>query len=119
MVNQNFHTVVFQPIRSTPYNYFPQGNTIVRPRSIRTQISGKVNEYVARALAYIQYIIRMIESSTPFFDKYGPVLQEVPKMYHLVKAFNEIKDGGSRDQNSDLTNGDETTYDGSQPRLFI
>ena len=29
MVNQNFHTVVFQPIRNTPYNYFPQGNTIV------------------------------------------------------------------------------------------
>ena len=119
MVNHNYHTVVFQPVRNTPFNYFPQqGNTIVRPGNVRTQIYGKVNEYVARALAYIQYIIRMIESSTPFFDKYGPVLQEVPKMYHLVKALNEIKDGGTLERNNEVNN-DEITYEGPPPRLFI
>lgn len=118
MVNQNYHTVVFQPVRNTPFNYFPQGNTIARTENVRNQISGKVNEYIARTLTYIQYIIRMIESSTPFFDKYGPVLQEVPKMYHLVKAFNEIKDGGSLERNDELEN-DEITYEGPPPRLFI
>lgn len=125
MVNQNYHTIIFQPVRSANY-LSPNNNLLLQPGYIRTQVVGRVNEYLARGLAYIQYIIKMLQSSTPFFEKYGPVLEEVPKMYHLVKAFNGIKEndgikenGGSSELNDDNPVEPDITYEGPSPKLFI
>ncbi len=118
MVNQNYHTIVFQPVGSA-YDFLPTGNTILQSNNIRSQVTGKVNEYLARGLAYIQYIIKMLQSSTPFFEKYGPVLQEVPKMYHLVKAFNGIKENTGEFERKNDDDQLDVTYEGPAPKLFI
>src|SRR5690625_294848 len=50
----------------------------------------KINEYIARALYYIDYIIRMIQSSSPYIEKVQPYLEDLPTMYQLMKAFQQI-----------------------------
>jgi len=99
----------------------PIGNTTFQPSNIYSQVSGKVSFYLARALAYIDYIIRMIQSSSPFFEKYRPVFQDIPKMYHLVKAFQEVKNNQEEkeSENNMKIEGESKTYNGPSPKLFI
>jgi len=125
-MNQHYPTVVFQPERITDYMFTPHGYTKSQFTDVRSNISGKLNYYLARALAYIQYIIRMIQSSAPFIEKYQPVLNDLPKMYHLVKAFNELKQekeskhvNPAEGPHNEHSMEQSITYEGPAPKLFI
>lgn|SRR5699024_830077 len=107
MVNEPYRRVVFQPTRFPENNF----NAPPPPPAAVPQAQGKFNEYVARGLAYIQYINRMLKSSSSFFEKYSPVIQEVPKMYHLAKAFNELKGGAENSQENNQGNSEETNQE--------
>lgn len=127
MVNQNYHTVFFRPVSYNNYTYVPVGNNNIRMASLRSNVTYKINEYFLRGLAYIQYILKLLISSSPFIDQYGPVIKELPKMYTLVKAFKEIS-SGELEENDSLeteTNSaieyENNTFrsDEPLPRLFI
>ena len=118
MVNQHFHTYIFQPIRNP--NYYVANNNLLT--NTRFQVRGKVNEYFLKALGYIQYIIRMLQSESQFIKKYTPVIQELPKMYHLAKAFNELKaeeDKVNKGKDEAYTTEQNRTYKEPGPTLFI
>lgn len=103
----------YQPV-GVYYNPLPPVSDAPFQTSLVRNIAYKINEYFFRGLIYIQQILDLLLSTSPFLEQYGPILQELPKMYHLVKAFNEV------------TNEEETNievldyhYDGPPPKLFI
>ena len=117
MVNQHFHTIVFQPVNSQ--NRYVRNDLFTNTRN---QVVGNFNKYFVKALAYIQYIIRMLQSSSKVIEKYGPVMEELPKMYQLVKAFNELKEEETKENKDDdayHTTEQNRTYVGPSPTLFI
>ncbi|MBO1004351.1 VrrA/YqfQ family protein [Pseudogracilibacillus auburnensis] len=125
MVNQNYHTVFFRPVGYNDYNFTPIGNSNPRLAPFRNRVSYKINEYFLRGLVYIQSILKLLLSSSPFIEQYGPVIKELPKMYTLVKAFKEINNSeleeGIEEQNENDEYMEKNTFrsDESLPKLFI
>src|SRR5699024_4535634 len=70
-----------------PFNPYQVQKTVAQANAT---IGSKINEYIAKALYYIDYIIRMIQSSSPYIERMQPILEDLPTMYQLVKAFQEI-----------------------------
>jgi len=78
-------------------------------------LASKINEYVARALYYIDYIIRMIQSSSPYIEKVQPFLEDLPTMYQLMKAFQQL----SNAEEAETTNTFDHPNHLPKPTLFI
>lgn len=93
------------------YTYRPQDYLY----NANVSLVSKINEYIARALYYIDYIIRMIQSSSPYIEKVQPYLEDLPTMYQLMKAFQQINKADEAETPS--------TYDHPKnmpkPTLFI
>lgn len=115
MVNASFHTIVFQP--SSLYgNYLPTVKGSLEYTPSRIKLTHTINQYFFRALSYIQHILRLLQASAPFFEQYGPVLKEMPKMYKIMKVLNELKN----DNNDKLIEGKQLkVLEDPKPRLFI
>lgn len=125
MVNQNYHTVFFQPVGYNDNTFTSAGNSYVQSAPFRSQVTYKINEYIFRGIAYIKYILELIISSSPFIEQYSPIIRELPKMYTLVKAFKEIQSEELDDNDVILEKNDsdylENTYPIGEPvpTLFI
>lgn len=78
----------------------------------------QLNKYVLRALAYIQAILELLRSCSPFFKQYGKVISEIPKLYQLFRAFQELNqaEGNKRTSQEKFTFTDDRA---AKPRLFI
>lgn len=89
VVNQNFHTVFFQPVKHGAYIFTPSGysNNPVP----YTSTAYRINAYLYRGFAYVNRILKMLISSSPYIDQYGPMIRDLPKIYHIMKAFKEIQ----------------------------
>lgn len=82
----------FSIVPNGPYSpYFPQFSysfSYIPPeRSIRETIT----YYLLRALTVIERIIRLLQSSSPFFEQYSPVLKQLPNMYKMIKLIQEVQ----------------------------
>jgi|GEM_PF-5423601 len=118
MVNQNFHTIYFQPSKAY-FNYYPNNFTNV-PNPSRIRSSFLTNEYVVRGIAVIQYIIRCIQSTSAFIEENITVIRELPKMYQILRAFHEIKQSeGENTNSSEVASDNINTRSKTAPKLFI
>lgn len=117
MVNQNFHTIHFQPVRDY-FNYYPN-QIIMNPGPARVQSSFLTNDYIVRGLNIIQYIVRFIQSTSAYIEEHMGVIRELPKMYHILKAFHEIKQGEDTHNNEQVNDNRRTVEREAVPKLFI
>src|SRR5690625_4216668 len=86
-----------------------------RIAATNVSVISKINEYIARALYYIDYIIRMIQSSSPYIEKVQPLLDDLPTMYQLMKAFQQL----SNAEEAETTNTFDHPNHLPKPTLFI
>lgn len=114
MVYQSYYEPIYYPAGNY-YDVNPVGGYLPFQPPTARGILYKINEYFFRGLVYIQNVLELLLSTSPFFEQYGPILEELPKMYHLVKAINEVS------QNEDDVEIEiiEEQFDGPAPRLFI
>src|SRR5690625_3703693 len=76
MVYQNFHTIHFQPVRDY-LNYNPNYSvTDSFPTGVQNSIF--TNDYIARGLTFIQYIVRFIQSTSAFIEEHIEIIRELP-----------------------------------------
>src|SRR5690625_6268352 len=98
MVNQNFHTIYFQPSKAY-FNYYPNNFTNV-PNPSRIRSSFLTNESVVRGIAVIQYIIRCIQSTSAFIAENLTVIRELPNMYQIFSEYHELQHSEVEDTHS-------------------
>lgn len=101
-----------------------------RPQLNRLQVpfinSQKINvknslKMLDNAVGKIYQVLRYIERSGPYIDKYGPIIKEMPTMYKLMKAFNEIEQDATSHspEETPLLNDDLDQHKQSRPKLYI
>lgn len=91
-------TVSFAP--TGPYSpYFPQFQYTLSYTPPEKSVRDRVTHYVLRALSVIEKIIRLLRSSSPFFEQYSPVLKQLPNMYKMIKLIQEVQQEDVRDTN--------------------
>ncbi|HLR08085.1 MAG TPA: VrrA/YqfQ family protein [Bacillota bacterium] len=85
---------------------------------------------IMTTLNNVQQVLRMIQSAAPLVEKYGPVIKNLPALYKMIKAFNEVEDSATTetprthyteyddDQLDDIPNKDMQTGM-SIPKLYI
>src|SRR5690625_569231 len=118
MVNQNFHTIYFQPSKAY-FNYYPNNLTNV-PNPSRIRPSFLTNEYVVRGIAVIQYIIRCIQSTSLFIEENIKVIREMTKMYQILRKLHKIKQREGKNANSrEVVCDNINTRSKTAPELFI
>lgn len=49
----------------------------------------KCNEYLMKAIIYIEKVLKMIISTGPYIEEYGPVIQQFSVLYQLMRLMNE------------------------------
>lgn len=114
--------MVYQPYYYHPYydesiNYFHHsysGNIPYQSAPVKN-VTFKINEYFFKALFYIKKILDILLQTSPIFEQYGPIIQELPKMYHLMKAINEA----SFDDEEVHILALDYRHDGPPPTLYI
>lgn len=88
----------------------------------KNRLGGTNSLYLLQnAIGRIYQILRYIELSGPYIDKYGPVIKEMPTMYKLMKAINEISNE-TDDDNFEipvLNEGKTQIIKQSTPKLYI
>lgn len=45
---------------------------------------------LAKTLDNVQQVLKMVETTTPFIQEYGPMIKNLPSMYRMMKAFKNI-----------------------------
>ena len=84
-------------------------------------------------LGYTQKFLRVVETTTPIIQEYGPMFKNLPAMYRMFKAFKDINgDTETHMENEELSidlEADKTVEDGfktpsvrtgiSTPKLYI
>lgn len=76
------------PIRQHPFPFnmqqFLPGNIMNNPQ-INRGISG-----FSGVLENIQKVLKLVETTTPLIQEYGPMIKNLPAMYRMVKALKEV-----------------------------
>lgn len=49
----------------------------------------KCNDYLIRAIIYIEKVLKVIISTGPYLEEYGPMIQQFSVLYHLMRVINE------------------------------
>lgn len=85
------------------------------------QLTGKNALYMLEnAVGRIYQILRYIELSGPYLEKYGPIIKEMPTMYKLMKAFNELENESTDSESGDTQVNKHSQYPKqSTPKLYI
>ncbi|WP_240507984.1 YqfQ family protein [Virgibacillus indicus] len=88
---------------------------------------------LSKTLTNVQQVLKMVESTAPIVQQYGPMVKNLPAMYRMMKAFKEME--STNDDNDDTDEGSvndlnmESVSDNhhaikssdgeSKPKLFI
>lgn len=123
-----YHTIVFNEQsdiptrnkRSAKLSRLPFLN-VTKTRNVTSQLTGKNALYLLEnAVGRIYQILRYIELSGPYVNKYGPIIKEMPTMYKLMKAFNELDAESSEDDGTpSSTENHSNLPKQSRPKLYI
>lgn len=116
--NRTFH---FQPVG--PYSgYLPQFQYTATYTPPEKKIRERVTYYFLRTLIVIQSALRLLKSSSPFFEQYSPLLKQLPNMYKMIKLIQDvdIEDDAHKDsQNEKTTTKKDKHSEVPTPTLFI
>lgn len=59
-------------------------------QSFQTKNNATLAPYnVSLALTRVEKIVKVVESGLPYLIEYAPVVRSLPKLYNLMKAFND------------------------------
>lgn len=47
---------------------------------------------ISKTLSNVDQVIKVVQSATPIVQEYGPMVKNLPAMYRMVKAFNQIEE---------------------------
>jgi len=75
----------------------------------------KCNEYLMKAIIYIEKVLKVIISTGPYLEEYGPMIQQFSVLYHLMRVINEDKDEEGKTSTKDELETDTTPL----PTLYI
>lgn len=112
-------TVRFQPQR--PFSpYLPQFTYTYSYSPPEKRVKVAVTHYLLRALVIIEKIIRLLKSTTPFFEQYNHILKQLPNMYKMIKLIQEVQEATETEQNQLRERKEKRSTSGeSKPKLFI
>lgn len=116
---------MYYPFPNVPYVLSPYdrvrpiGRDYLRYAPYEISLVNRINKYVLRALAYIQSILQFLRSCSPFFERYGKVISEIPKLYHLFRAINELNNVQLSDKEDNVKTYPNELVAQPKPRLFI
>lgn len=114
-------TFFYQP--SGPLEaYLPQIQYSTTYKPPEKQIREQLRLYFLRALLTVQSILRLLKSSVPFFDQYGPMLKQLPNMYKMIKLIQDVNEDVENNEpiNKEVVQSEQT--EGANipsPTLFI
>jgi|SRR5699024_2201836 len=88
-------------------------------------VKDRMTYYFLRALVVIQSALRLLKSSSPFFEEYSPLLKQLPNMYKMIKLIQDVNEESETTNKTDVN--EETDVDlkrhkrsrVSTPTLFI
>lgn len=119
------------PIMNRPYtqqlpiqqfanrSFMPKGNVIGAPakngilqRLFQSQASPvssltKGAGGLSGTLNNVQNVLKMVETTTPIVQKYGPMVRNLPAMYRMMKALKEVEDEDENEDEIDSQDADE------------
>lgn len=55
-------------------------------------------------LGNVQQVLKVVETTAPIVKQYGPMIKNLPAMYRMLKAFKDIGNESSDDNNTDTDN---------------
>lgn len=114
MINVMYPYYVQPPTPSLPkYNVSSRPSMHSFRHLSENSVKSKIKTYLLKAIVYIKYILEAIKSSSPFFQQYGPLMQEIPKMYKILKAFKQNEGVSIPNESKQATNNV------SKPKLYI
>lgn len=100
--NQIYRTNHYQPMRSHVQSSLPSfnqvretGNVIDRFNQAKpalTEIASKGIGGMSKTLTNIQQVLKVVETTAPLVQQYGPLVKNLPMMLKMLKAFNEADD---------------------------
>lgn len=93
-LNRSFQ---FQP-RGPYHAYLPQFDYTATYTPAEKSIKKHVSYYLLKALVVIQSALRILKSSSPFFEQYSPLLKQLPNMYKMIKLIQDVKDETGEDE---------------------
>ncbi|MGM8366726.1 VrrA/YqfQ family protein [Virgibacillus sp. W0181] len=53
----------------------------------------------------VQQVLQVVQSAAPIVQQYGPMVKNIPMMYHMFKAFKEM-DNDTEDEEEQLADDD-------------
>jgi hypothetical protein len=100
------------------------------------QMATKGFDGLSRTLNGVQQVLRVVDTATPIVKQYGPLVRNLPAMYRMMKAFQDINttegeqesgeleslalESSSRSSESFYESSVKRTREGqSTPKLFI
>lgn len=99
--------------------YLPQvqySATYIPPEK---QLKERFTFYFLRALVTVQAILRLLKSSVPFFDQYGPMLKQLPNMYKMIKLIQDVNENTKEKEQIDKETEQVESRNIPSPTLFI
>lgn len=79
-------------------------------------------QLIENGVGRIYQVLKYIEKSGPYIEKYGPIIKEVPTMYKVMKAINELehnKEGPTDSTEDSFDEIDKSRPKQSKPKLYI
>lgn len=75
----------------------------------------KCNEYLIKAIIYIEKVLKVVISTGPYLDEYGPMIQQFSVLYHLMRVINE-----EQGEEVDITTKEDLITDTTPlPTLYV
>ena len=69
-------------------NVFSQFTSPQKLGAIAQKSVGNLN----KTLGNVQQVAKVVQSATPIIQEYGPLVKNLPAMYRMMKAINQIED---------------------------
>lgn len=87
-------------IQPTPFGFQPQNQL--------TSLTSKGVGGLSNILTNVQQVLKVVESTAPIVQQYGPMIKNLPAMYRMMKAFKEIDDEESAEQQQEPIHSKDT-----------
>lgn len=125
-VNKGGNNVIFPTPRNRPvYNQRPRGNPFSFGQNIQSQneltnypstnidkittMATKGASGLSKTLGNVQQVLKVIETTAPIVQEYGPMIKNLPSLYRMMKTVNELDDESKDDPPSETTQAESAS----------
>lgn len=97
------HQIPAQRFNGFQQDYLPAA--IQNTSSVKSSISNLATKGVgglSKTLTNVQQVLKVIESTAPLIEQYGPMVKNLPAMYRMLKTFKEFENMDDTPENDAL-----------------